>query len=273
MARVPVHSTREQWLETAVEALRPCLQEHAGLSVPRVRLSCGVHSRRRRGEVYIGKTVDNVAEVNISLSHTAEASSVLGTLMRLCIYVAAGSQAHRRNFQCIATQCGLVPLEGSWATAGYPDANVFAELADLIGQGRVEEDRDHNVETNPAPLPEIVVLELPASPLTVRPTCSSRTGAAGRAAAPDSVADETVHAAAGHLHCLCSTTGGPARSPHGAQDAAQRGRRAAGGPAAVLAPLPGAAGTVSDSSASPTAVARRHTRSARRDTGSRRQAG
>ena len=122
MARVPVHSTREQWIETAVEALRPCLQEHAGLSVPRVRLSCGVHSRRRRGEVYIGKTVDDVAEVNISLLHTAEASSVLGTLMRLCIYVATGSQAHRRNFQCIATQCGLVPLDGRWATAGYPDA-------------------------------------------------------------------------------------------------------------------------------------------------------
>ena len=52
MARIPVHSTREQWLATAVEALRPCLREHAGLSVPRVRLSCGVHSRRQRGEVY-----------------------------------------------------------------------------------------------------------------------------------------------------------------------------------------------------------------------------
>ena len=124
MARVPVHNTREQWLETAVEALRPCLQEHAGLYVPRVRLSCGVHSRRRRGEVFIDKTVDNVAEVNISLLHTAEASSVLGTLMRLCIYVATGSQAHRRHFQCIAKQCGLVPLEGSWATAGYPDATA-----------------------------------------------------------------------------------------------------------------------------------------------------
>ena len=124
MARVPVHNTREQWLDTAVEALRPCLQEHAGLSVPRVRVSCGVHSRRRRGGVYIDKTVDNVAEVTISLLHTAEASSVLGTLMRLCIYVATGSQGHRRNFQCIAKQCGLVPLEGSWATAGYPDATA-----------------------------------------------------------------------------------------------------------------------------------------------------
>ena len=122
MARIPVHSTRERWLATAVEALRPCLREHAGLSVPRVRLSCGVHSRRRRGEVYIGKTVDDVAEVNISLAHTAEASSVLGTLMRLCIYVATGSQAHRRNFQVIARQCGLVPLDGTWVTAGYPDA-------------------------------------------------------------------------------------------------------------------------------------------------------
>ena len=119
-----MHSTREQWLATAVEALRPCLREHAGLSVPRVRLSCGVHSRRRRGEVYIGKTVDDVAEVNISLAHTAEASSVLGTLMRLCIYVATGSQAHRRNFQVIARQCGLVPLDGTWATAGYPDATA-----------------------------------------------------------------------------------------------------------------------------------------------------
>ena len=119
-----MHSTREQWLASAVEALRPCLREHAGLSVPRVRLSCGVQSRRRLGEVYIGKTVDDVAEVNLSLLHTAEASSVLGTLMRLCIYVATGGQAHGRHFQVIAHQCGLVPLDGTWATAGYPDATA-----------------------------------------------------------------------------------------------------------------------------------------------------
>ena len=78
----------------------------------------------------------------------------------------------------------------------------------------------------------------------------------------------TVHAAAGHLRGPCSTTGGPARPAHGAQDAAQRGRRADGGPAAGHAPLPGVAGTFSDCSASRTAVAQRHTRSARRDTGS-----
>ena len=72
--------------------------------------------------MYIGATVDDVAEVTLSLLHTAEASSVLGTLMRLCIYVATGSQAHGRGFQRIARQCGLVPLEGTWATAGYPDA-------------------------------------------------------------------------------------------------------------------------------------------------------
>ena len=122
MARVPVHSTRDRWLETAVEELRPLLREHAELSVPRVRVSCGVLSQRRRGEVHIGKTVDDVPEVNLSLAHTAEASSVLGTLIRLCIYVAAGSQAHGRDFQAVARQCGLVPLEGTWATAGYPEA-------------------------------------------------------------------------------------------------------------------------------------------------------
>ena len=122
MARVPVHSTRERWLETGVEDLRPLLREHAGLSVPRVRLSCGVLSQRRRGEVFIGKTVDDVPEVNLSLTHTAEASSVLGTLIRLCIYSATGSQAHGHDFQAVARRCGLVPLEGKWATAGYPEA-------------------------------------------------------------------------------------------------------------------------------------------------------
>ena len=132
MPRVLVHSTREQWLESATAALRPLLRKHAGLSVPRVRLSCGVHSQRRRGEVYIGKTVDDVAELNLSLLHTAEASSVLGTLMRLCIYVATGSQAHGRNFQGIAQQCGLVPLEGTWATAGYPDATTVASWVRVV---------------------------------------------------------------------------------------------------------------------------------------------
>ena len=125
----PVHSTRELWLASAVKALRPSLREHAGLSVPRVRLSCGVQSRRRRGEVYIGKTVDDVAEVNLSLLHTAEASAVLGTLMRLCIYVATGSQAHGHGFQRIARKCGLVPLDGTWATAGYPDATAVPSWA------------------------------------------------------------------------------------------------------------------------------------------------
>ena len=132
MARIPVHSTRELWLASAVEALRSLLQEHAGLSVPRVRLSCGVQSRRRRGEVYIGQTVDDVAEVNLSLLHTAEASSVLGTLMRLCIHVATGSQAHGRDFQAIARQCGLVPLEGAWATAGYPDATAVPSWVRVV---------------------------------------------------------------------------------------------------------------------------------------------
>ena len=124
MGRTPVHSTREQWLATGVDALRPCLREIAGLSVPRVRLSCGVHSQRRRGEVYVGKTVDDVPEINVNLLHTAEASSVLGTLIRLCIYVATGSQTHGRHFQRIAKQCGLVPLDGTWASAGYPDATA-----------------------------------------------------------------------------------------------------------------------------------------------------
>ena len=92
----------------------------------------GVHSQRRRGEVYIGKTVDDVAELNLSLLHTAEASSVLGTVMRLCIYVATGSQAHGRNFQGIAQQCGLVPLEGTWATAGYPDATTVPSWVRVV---------------------------------------------------------------------------------------------------------------------------------------------
>lgn len=124
MARIPSHGTREGWLETAVEALRTLLREYAGLILPPVRLSCGVHRQGRRGEAYIGKTVDEVAEINISLLHKAEASAVLGTLIRLCIYVATDSQAHGAKFQRIARQCGLAPLNGTWATAGYPDATA-----------------------------------------------------------------------------------------------------------------------------------------------------
>ena len=135
MARVPVHSTREQWLATAVEFLRPRLQEHAGLSVPRVRLSCGWHGRGRRGEVYTGQTVDDVPEVNLSLLHTAEASSVLGTLIRLLVYVATGSQAHGRHFQVVARQCGLAPLESKWETAGYLDGTAVPSwVRDVLDQ-------------------------------------------------------------------------------------------------------------------------------------------
>ena len=52
--------------------------------------------------------------------------------MRLCIYVATGSQAHGRNFQGIAQQCGLVPLEGAWATAGYPDATTVPSWVRVV---------------------------------------------------------------------------------------------------------------------------------------------
>ena len=124
MTRVPVHSARELWLAPAVKALRPCLLEHAGLSVPRVRVSCGVQSHQRLGEAFIHKTVDDVTELNLSLSHPAEATSVMGTLMRLLIYAAMGSHEHGPKFQRAAKQCGLVPLEGKWATAGYPDATA-----------------------------------------------------------------------------------------------------------------------------------------------------
>ena len=129
-----MHSTRELWLASTVEALRPALREHAGLSVPRVRVSCGVPSRRRRGEVYIGATVDGVAEVILSLLHTAEASSVLGTLMRLCIYVATGSQAHGRGFQRIARQCGLVPPGGYMGDRWVPRCDCCA-LVGPFGPG------------------------------------------------------------------------------------------------------------------------------------------
>ena len=102
------------------------------------RVACiptGVGARSTSAD--IGNTVDDVPEVNLSLAHTAEASSVLGTLMRLCIYVATGSQTHGRNFQVVARQCGLAPLEGKWATAGYPDATAIPswvrEVLDQLG--------------------------------------------------------------------------------------------------------------------------------------------
>ena len=83
-----------------------------------------MQSHQRLGEAFIHKTVDDVTELNLSLSHPAEATSVMGTLMRLLIYAAMGSHEHGPKFQRAAKQCGLVPLEGKWETAGYPDATA-----------------------------------------------------------------------------------------------------------------------------------------------------
>lgn len=112
--------TREDWLNRAVELLRPQLQELARLTVPPVRVSCGDLGLHKRSTCYPADwTVQpGVRELVISLRHTAEAIPVLGSLTRELIH-AAGIKGHYRNFQRAAAACGLRPIAGPWATAGF----------------------------------------------------------------------------------------------------------------------------------------------------------
>ena len=129
---------REDWLRRAADLLRPVLHDVAGLTVPEVRISCGLLAPRRLGICYPAEwtVTPAVREIAINLRHRAEAIPTLGTLIHYLIH-AAGVRGHYPDFQSAARSCGLAPSAGPWSTATYPsaeDAPAWAVgLAEQVG--------------------------------------------------------------------------------------------------------------------------------------------
>jgi hypothetical protein len=113
--------TREQWMQRAVELMRPHVRERAGLDVPTVAVSVGF-PYGRGGRHAIGQchyqTADGAPALFIHPS-LDDGARVLDVLMHEALHAAlpAGT-GHRKAFAHAALACGL---------AGKPTATVAGE--------------------------------------------------------------------------------------------------------------------------------------------------
>lgn len=128
--------TREEWLITMTDALRP---KFAVLGHPlpsTIRVTCGwpssratAHSNRRIGECYSPEcSSDRATEICISPS-VADSLTVAGTLVHELVHAALGAKfGHRRPFAQLAGAIGLTP---PWTSTGV-SAALQTELTRLF---------------------------------------------------------------------------------------------------------------------------------------------
>jgi hypothetical protein len=139
-------NTREEWLEAAVEELRP-LFKGAGYDIPKVRVTCGwpsskglARKKKAIGECWDAKaTEDGVAQIFISpvLNNDTLVSEkgVLEVLVHELVHAVVGCEAgHRKPFSNCADAVGL---EKPWtATTATPEliARFESLVADKLGK-------------------------------------------------------------------------------------------------------------------------------------------
>lgn len=143
------HQTREQYLEAAVELMRPVFKR-AEYEIPKVRVSCGWPStgalsdkRARLGECWSKASADDsIAQIFISprLESATEKQGVLSVLVHEVVHAVVGHEAkHGKVFKKCALAVGLVgkmtstesgpelmELSGEWSKAlgDYPHASL-----------------------------------------------------------------------------------------------------------------------------------------------------
>lgn len=108
----PLYATREEWLSSAVEELRPVFEAHQRPVPQRIRVACGFPLDAKRSKA-IGQcwadsaSADSTVEILISpvLANPLEVFEVL--VHELC-HSTAGAMNHGVNFQKIAQRVGLV---------------------------------------------------------------------------------------------------------------------------------------------------------------------
>lgn len=135
-------ANREAWLQRAVEAMKPWLEEQDGVELPPVRVSVGWPSarglsdkRRVVGECWHAESAeDGVAQVFISpVRGRNESADALVTLLHELIHAVCGlGVGHKGRFVAIAREAGLVrPWTSS--TAGEELADRVEGLLERIG--------------------------------------------------------------------------------------------------------------------------------------------
>jgi hypothetical protein len=122
-----LYETREEWLMSAVDQLRPHFKSKRFAIPKAVRVSCGLPSKgafnykkRAIGEAWSSKASgDEHHEIFISPT-IAEPAQVLAVLVHELVHVTVGLKAgHRGMFIECGTQVGL---EGPWTSTSATDA-------------------------------------------------------------------------------------------------------------------------------------------------------
>jgi len=133
-----IHSTREQWLNAAVEEVRPFFAAYGHTLPQAIRVTCGFPSSAKRsgaiGECWSDKASKDGA-VEIMISPVLDAPSrVFDVLVHELCHSAPSCMNHGATFAKIATAMLLIPAASSWkATVASPafDARYAKIIASL----------------------------------------------------------------------------------------------------------------------------------------------
>lgn len=139
MTLAPIHANREDWLNSAVEELRPSFSAN-GYTLPEaIRVSCALPSNAKRsgaiGECWADtQSGDNHYEIFISPT-LAEPSRVFDVLIHELCHTAKGCMNHGINFQKLATAMLLVPAVSSFkATVQAPSfMTAYGSIIEGLG--------------------------------------------------------------------------------------------------------------------------------------------
>lgn len=131
--------TREDWLMTLIEEVRPLFPAHTGQNLPgKIRVACGFPSAARRsgaiGECWAdASSADGHFEILIS-PVLDDPTQVAATLVHELCHALPGSMNHGKTFAFHAAHMGLVSGAKGWKSTG-PGADFAtrygAILADL----------------------------------------------------------------------------------------------------------------------------------------------
>jgi hypothetical protein len=115
--------TREDWLMTLIEEVRPLFPAHTGQTLPqRIRVACGFPSSARRsgaiGECWAdASSADGTVEILIS-PVLDDVTTVAATLVHELCHALPGSMNHSKTFATHAANMGLAPGAKGWKGTG-----------------------------------------------------------------------------------------------------------------------------------------------------------
>ena len=138
-----IHPTREQWLTTAHNELRPAFEVAGAKLPPNIRLTCGFPSDAKRsgaiGECWIDSaSADKTYEILIS-PVIADPQKVFEVVIHELCHTARGSFNHGVNFQKIASAMLLEPVNpakrNAWGSTTCANGFIqaYGEIIDSLG--------------------------------------------------------------------------------------------------------------------------------------------